>query len=81
MSQQKVYPLPDIPQMVDQSRGHDLWCLLDLKSGFYNVPVALHARRNLGVVTQDGMFRYKRMPMGVQAAPGWFQHVMFAMLA
>ena len=43
--------MPDIPQMVDQSRGCDLWCLLDLKSGFYNVPVALHARRNLAIVT------------------------------
>ena len=45
ISEQKVYPLPDIPQLVDQSRRCDLWSLLDLKSGFYNVPVALHARR------------------------------------
>ena len=43
--------MPDIPQLVDESRGYDLWCLLDLKSGFYNVPVAQHARRDLGVVT------------------------------
>ena len=28
------------------------------------------------MVTQDGMFRYRWMPMGVLAAPGWFQHVM-----
>ena len=45
ISEQKVYPLPDIPQLVDHSRRCDLWSLLDLKSGFYNVPVALHARR------------------------------------
>ena len=41
--QQKVYLLPDIPQLIDQSCGCDLWSLLDLKFGFYNVPVAAHA--------------------------------------
>lgn len=50
-SAQKVYPLPDIPQIIDQSRGCDLWSLIDLKSGFYNVPVKQEARRQLGIAT------------------------------
>ena len=45
------------------------------------MPVAMHARRDLGIVTQDGLFRYKRIPMGVLASPGWFQHIMFMVLA
>ena len=73
--------MPNIPQLVDQSRGCDLWCMLDLKSGFYNVPIAMYARCNLGIVTQDGRFCYKRMPMGVLASPGWFQHIMFTVPA
>ena len=49
-----------------------MWSLLDLKSGFFNIPVAPSARKYLGVVTEDGLYRYKRMPMGVKSAPGWF---------
>ena len=30
---------------------------------------------------QDGLFRYKCMPMGVLSALGWFQHIMNAVIA
>ena len=66
------YPLPDIPQIVNAQCGCIAWSILDLKSGFYNIPVAPHARKMLGIVTQDGMHRYHCMPMGVLSAPGWF---------
>ena len=29
---------------------------------------------------QDGLFQYKRMPMGVLAMPSWFQHVINSVL-
>ena len=43
VSTQHVYPLPSIPEIVDEQTGHDLWCLQDMNSGFYNVLVAEHA--------------------------------------
>ena len=43
MSTQCSYLLPSITEIVDIQRGHDLWCLLDLKSGFYNALVMEHA--------------------------------------
>ena len=72
VARQCKYPLPDIPQIIDAQHGCDAWSILDLKSGFYNIPVAPHARKMLGIVMQDGMYHYCRMPMGVISAPGWF---------
>ena len=43
VSTQRVYLLPSIPQIVDEQRGHDLWCLQDMISGFYNILVVEHA--------------------------------------
>ena len=73
-SRQKKYNLPDIPHLIDacMSDGADVWSVLDLKSGFYNVPVAPGARKMLGIATHTGLYRYCRMPMGVLSAPGHF---------
>ena len=40
-----VYLLPSILEILDEKRGHNLCCLLNLKSGFYNAPVEnMHGR-------------------------------------
>ena len=54
------------------SNGIDVWSTLDLKNGFYNVPVAPGAWKMLGIATYTGLYRYFRMPMGVLSAPGHF---------
>ena len=51
-----------------------------MKAGFYNIPVKEEAKGVLGIVTQDGLFQYKRMPFGLTAAPLWFQYVMDTLL-
>ena len=43
VSTKYVYPPPSIPEIVDKRRGHNLWCLLDLKSSFYNISIVEHA--------------------------------------
>ena len=51
------------------------WSVLDLKSGFHNIPVAEHQRCKLGLVTHDGLFRFCRMVVGLKNSPVWFQYV------
>ena len=48
----------------------DLWLLLYLKLGSNNMVVVQHVGCQLGIATQDGLFGYKCMPMGVLSAPG-----------
>ena len=54
---------------------------LDLKSGFLNIPCTERASELLGLVTQDGLFRFLRMPFGCTMAPMFFQYCMEDLLS
>ena len=54
---------------------------LDIKAGFYNIPVALPSQPFLAFVTEDGAWTYTRLPMGVTTVPDFFQRVMLRILA
>ena len=43
VSTQHIYLLLSTPEIMDEYRRRDLWYMLDLKSGFYNIPVVEHA--------------------------------------
>ncbi len=64
--------MPECQSVLDESSGYNCWVFLDMKSGFLNVPVLLEAMKVLGLVTQDGFYRFRRMPFGLLAAPLWF---------
>lgn len=50
--------------------------LLDMKACYHNLPVAEDTQELLGVVTQDGIFVYMKMPFGVKQAPEHLQYTM-----
>ena len=52
-----------------------LLSVLDLKSGFHNIPVVHHQRCKLGLVMHDGLFWFCRMVVGLKNSPAWFQYV------
>ena len=62
--------------ILDSCSGGHVFCALSLKSGYLNIPVAPTTMPYLGVTTQDGLYHYCRMPLGLLAAPMHFQHVM-----
>ena len=47
-----------------------------MKAGFLNVPVDDSTKELLGVVTQDGLYRYTRLAFGLIEAPMFFQYIM-----
>ena len=49
---------------------------IDLKAGFLNIGVTERTKPLLGIITQDGLFRFTRMAFGLSQAPMYFQHVM-----
>ena len=53
---------------------------MDIKAGFTNVRVPKDLQKYLGLVTQDGLYVYQRMPFGINAAPAHFQFVMHQVL-
>jgi hypothetical protein len=47
-----------------------------MKACYHNIPVEEGTQELLGVVTQDGIFVFVRMPFGIAQAPEWLQYVM-----
>ena len=50
--------------MLDSCFGAQALSVLDLKVGYHNLSCTERAKRALGIVTQDGLYRWVRMPFG-----------------
>jgi hypothetical protein len=74
------YPIQDPHHIIDESRTASLWTLLDIKACFLNFPVKVGQSTYLGIITQDGLYIFLRMPFGLTSAPMWCQFAMDTIL-
>jgi len=75
------YPLPHIDNYLSALSGSSWFTTLDLRSGYYNIPVAEQDRDKSAFVTRRGCYRYTVMPFGMTCAPSVFQRLMDCVLA
>ena len=69
------YPLPT-PKDIFMSLGDSgLYTLLDLRDGFWNLPLDESSRHLTTFVTTSGIYQWKRLPQGLKTAPAIFQRV------
>jgi len=72
-----AYPLPQITATLDKLRGAKYLTTLDLKSGYWQVPLAPASRPLTAfTVPGKGLFQFTVMPFGLHSAPATFQRLL-----
>ena len=69
------YPLPRIDEIKQKVNGY-VFSVLDLKNGFYQIPIYEGHKHKTAMHTPFGLYVYNRMPFGLRNAPPTFQRFM-----
>uniref|UniRef100_A0A8C5QC51 Gypsy retrotransposon integrase-like protein 1 n=1 Tax=Leptobrachium leishanense TaxID=445787 RepID=A0A8C5QC51_9ANUR len=70
------YTLPRIEDLLNALNGSKWFSVLDLRSGYYQVPMNAEDQEKTAFICPLGFFQFTRMPQGVTGAPATFQRLM-----
>lgn len=77
VSEPDAYPLPQITATLDKLRGARYLTTLDLKQGYWQVPLSPASRPITAfTVPGRGLRQFRVMPFGLHAAPATFQRLL-----
>ena len=68
-------PIPTVNEILENLNGSTVFSQLDLRWGFHQIELEENSRDITAFSTHDGIFRYKRLSFGVNAAPEKYQHI------
>ena len=74
------YPLPRVQDLFAQLAGGRVFAKLDLSRAYQQLTVSEEHRHLLTINTPRGLYRYRRLPFGINAAVGLFQREMEKLL-
>lgn len=69
-------PLPNTEELIDKLSTFRVFSLLDLTSGFWQIPLTEEAKSKTAFVTDDNQYQFKVMPFGLCNSPSTFQRIM-----
>ena len=75
-----VFSLPLIDDMLERQGRRRCFSVIDLKHGFFQIPLAEEDRPKTAFETPNGLYQWRVMPMCLKNAPSPFQRVMTELL-
>ena len=72
---------PTVDEVLEGLNGSTVFSKLDLGWGFHQIELEPNSRDITSFATDDGIFRYKRLSFGVNAAPKKYQHIVTQTMA
>ncbi|CAF0988774.1 unnamed protein product [Rotaria magnacalcarata] len=70
-------PLPNMEDTIRKlGQGYNYFSKLDLRSGFYQIPIKNADKEKTAFVTPFGLYQFNVLPMGLKNSPPTFQKVM-----
>ncbi len=70
------FPLPRIESMLDKLGQAKFFSVLDLASGYWQVPIKQSDRYKTAFIVPEGTYQFTVMPFGVRNAPALFTRLM-----
>lgn len=70
------YTTPRIDDALDCLSGSCWFSVLDLRSGYYQIPMSTEDREKTAFICPLGFYEFLRMPQGITGAPATFQRLM-----
>jgi len=77
VTEKDAYPLPQVEATLDKLRGAKYLSTIDLKNGYWQVPLASGSRPITAfTVPGRGLMQFRVMPFGLHSAPATFQRLL-----
>jgi hypothetical protein len=76
-----AHPLPHCKDVFDALQGAKMFSTLDLKSGYWQMPMSPNSIPKTAFTCFRGLFEFTRLPFGLVNAPGPFQRAMNQVLS
>ena len=71
----EVFPIPNIPDLIDKCSGKDRYLTLDIEDAFFVVKCAEKSRPLTAFMTPDGLFEYMVMVQGGKCSANVFARI------
>lgn len=67
------FPLPIIEDQIDALQEARIFTTIDLKNGYFHIPVEETSRKYTSFITSSGQYEFLRTPFGLSTCPAVFQ--------